>query len=389
LYGKRESKYDFLNTNTLDKIDFTELNPISPYYFFVPKEHLNEDVYRNWIGLNELLSINSTGIQTGNDNLLMAKSNDELINKIKSEFNFSINKQNIAKVSYRPFDDRVYFFLKSRTKNPTPIKIPLSYRSRYEVMKNFKYDNIGLVISRQWRNSDINSNYSNVFIVNQQAELALFLSANAGANIFPLFSYPDDNAQLIGGRIHNLNYAIITKIESELGLPFINENTRGIDGFSAMDLFDYIYAILHSPTYREKFKEFLKIDFPRIPIPKDSEIFWKLVNLGSQIRQIHLLQSPTTEQYITQYLIDGNNIVTKPRYQDDKVYINDSQYFNNVPNVAWNFYIGGYQPAQKWLKDRKDSTLDFEDILHYQKIIIALVETDRLMKEVDKIDFIN
>jgi predicted helicase len=148
---------------------------------------------------------------------------------------------------------------------------------------------------------------------------------------------------------------------------------------------DYIYAVLHSPTYREKYKEFLKIDFPRVPYPKDAATFWALVALGSEIRQLHLLESPKVEEYITQYPEDGNNIVTKPKYQEGKVYINDTQYFANVPEVAWHFYIGGYQPAQKWLKDRKERTLDFDDILHYQQMIVALTETDRLMREIDKI----
>ena len=167
--------------------------------------------------------------------------------------------------------------------------------------------------------------------------------------------------------------------------------------FAPIDILDYIYAVLHSPTYREKYKEFLKIDFPRVPYPKDKETFWQLVKLGGEIRQIHLLESSVVENYITQYPIDGDNVVTKPHYfpipQNEKtedlqgnVYINETQYFANVPLKAWKFFIGGYQPAQKWLKDRKDRKLEFEDILHYQKIIVALSETDRLMKEIDKID---
>ena len=123
-----------------------------------------------------------------------------------------------------------------------------------------------------------------------------------------------------------------------------------------------------------------------MPYPKDKETFWQLVNFGSQIRKIHLLESPAVEKYITQYPIDGDNIVTKLRYQGGKVYINETQYFNNVPQTAWEFYIGGYQPVQKWLKDRKDRKLEFDDILHYQKIIVALTETDRLMNEINKID---
>ena len=156
--------------------------------------------------------------------------------------------------------------------------------------------------------------------------------------------------------------------------------------FAPIDILDYIYAVLHSPTYREKYKEFLKIDFPKIPYPKDTKTFWELVALGSQIRQIHLLESSKVEEYITEFNIDGDCVVNKPNYKDGKVYINETQYFENVPEVAWNFYIGGYQPAQKWLKDRKDRKLEFDDIAHYQKIIVALFETDRLMKEIDKIE---
>ena len=123
-----------------------------------------------------------------------------------------------------------------------------------------------------------------------------------------------------------------------------------------------------------------------MPYPKDRETFIQLCELGSELRQIHLLESPTVEKYITQYPIDGTNEISKPKYENGKVFINETQYFDNVPEVAWNFFIGGYQPAQKWLKDRKERTLEFEDILHYQKIIVALTETDRLMKEIDKIE---
>ena len=177
--------------------------------------------------------------------------------------------------------------------------------------------------------------------------------------------------------------------------------------FAPIDLLDYIYAVLHSPTYREKYKEFLKIDFPRVPYPTNQETFWKLVKLGGEIRQIHLLESPEVSEYITQYPIDGDNIVIKPHFViandseaistnetasclavTGRVYINDTQYFDKVPEIAWNFYIGGYQPAQKWLKDRKGRELGFEDILHYQKIIVALTETDRIMKEIDKIEIL-
>jgi very-short-patch-repair endonuclease len=164
------------------------------------------------------------------------------------------------------------------------------------------------------------------------------------------------------------------------------------DEFAPIDLLDYIYAVLHSPSYREKYKEFLKIDFPRVPYPKDKNTFWQLVKLGGELRQIHLLESPVVNHFITTFPMDGDNIVTKPKFHCSKdkkignVYINDMQYFGNVPEYVWIFYIGGYQPAQKWLKDRKNRKLDVDEIYHYQKIIAALAETDRLMKEIDKIE---
>ena len=211
-----------------------------------------------------------------------------------------------------------------------------------------------------------------------------------GVNLFPLYLYPENKGQQTIGqtseRTPNLNTEIVKQIAEKLGLTFTNEKEITKNTFAPLDILDYIYAVLHSPMYREIYKEFLKTDFPRVPYPKDKEKFWQLVKLGGEIRQIHLLESSTVEKYVTQYPEDGDNIVTKPKYQDGKVYINDTQYFDNVPQVVWEFYIGGYQPAQKWLKDRKDRKLEFDDILHYQKIIVALSETDRLMKEIDKIE---
>ncbi len=201
-------------------------------------------------------------------------------------------------------------------------------------------------------------------------------------------------------RTPNLDTEIVDQIAENLGLTFTDEKEDTPGTFAPIDILDYIYAVLHSPTYREKYREFLKIDFPRVPYPKDQDTFWQLVKLGGEIRRIHLLESPKVEQYITQYPVSGDNIITRkmtkasPGFIPDpdnpeigKVYINNTQFFANVPEIAWDFYIGGYQPAQKWLKDRKGRELSFEDILHYQKIIVALTETDRLMKEIDKIDF--
>jgi hypothetical protein len=327
----------------------------------------------------------------------------------------------------------------------------------------------------------------------QNLSFVLKAHSNAGlryASSVDATQPPTDTS--IPKRVPNLNREIVDKIAKGLGIEFVSEesgvrgqglgNREQVDSappaslretiqnstfktqnyFTPIDLLDYIYAVLHSPAYREKYKEFLKIDFPRVPYPGElgnrdqgsgvseqghsatsaspreniqnstlkiqnsREVFFKLVALGKQLREIHLLESPVVENYITEYPISGDNRVEKINFElsglryartlsnsdqvcvskcratqpptDElnsklkiqnsklgKVYINDTQYFDGVPQVAWDFFIGGYQPAQKWLKDRKGRVLDFDDILHYQKIIVALTETDRLMKEVDRI----
>jgi predicted helicase len=138
---------------------------------------------------------------------------------------------------------------------------------------------------------------------------------------------------------------------------------------------------LHSPDYRQRYNEFLRVDYPRIPIPTQAE-FDHLVPLGRELRELHLMRSPVMDEYHTTFPISGDCLVEKIRYADSRVWINKTQYFGNVLELAWNFYIGGYQPAQKWLKDRKGRQLSDADLVHYQRIIKILLETDRIMKEI-------
>ncbi len=171
--------------------------------------------------------------------------------------------------------------------------------------------------------------------------------------------------------------------------------------FASIDILDYIYAALHSNSYREKYNDFLRSDFPWVPYPKNTDTFWKLVELGVELRQTHLMESPKIGQLITQYPVSGTNMVDKIRftiydYEQSfpgkeypnylgTVYINANQYFADVPVSVWELSIGGTQPAQKWVSKRKGKILSDDDIIHYQKIIVALEETNRLMNEVDKI----
>jgi predicted helicase len=398
LQGSREFKYDFLNKNNLKSLKWNLLNFTKPNYFFVSKNFDGIKQYDKYFNVSELFLINSVGVVTSCDDKVLAENKTELKIKIENNFKEEVySTDKILNYLYRPFETKKIYY------EPKYLG-----RSREKIMQHYKKDNVGLIISKQ-------------FGGHKQFILLVTNSINDKSSQpfapyynHPLYLYPETKDQQTidqtTERIPNLNTEIVKQIAEKLGLiynpnpknPFetgkdillkATQNTpnssvsaKNHSLLNPIDILDYIYAVLHSPTYREKYKEFLKIDFPRVPYPKDKDTFWQLVKLGGEIRQIHLLESPIVEKFITQYPIDGNNVVGKTKYQDGKVYINDTQYFDSVPQVAWEFYIGGYQPAQKWLKDRKERKLEFDDILHYQKIIVALSETDRLMKEIEKIE---
>lgn len=438
LFGKRELKYDFLLSNSLKTVPYKELPNVAPNYFFVSKDFEEQKTYNKGFSVNELFPTNSVGIVTARDNFTIHETKEQ-VKEVIDEFlsiddesarkRFNLGKDvrdwqvnfartdllnhypdicKFCKISYRPFDDKwTYFTGKSKGFHCYP---------RNEVMQHFiNGANLGLFIGRQGQVVG-SMTWNLAFITNTISDFNLYY--RGGGISFPLYLYNEkskavqsnlfEDIPIYGDKEFknesdkveepqfayrnlayrpNLSQKIVRAIEKSLGISFIIQVYKTSNAeFGEVDLLDYIYAVLHSPTYREKYKEFLKIDFPRVPYPKDQETFWQLVKLGGEIRQIHLLESPTVEKYITQYPIDGSNEVSKPKYEDGKVFINETQYFDNVPEVAWDFYIGGYQPAQKWLKDRKERTLVFDDIQHYQKIIVALTETDRIMKEIDKIE---
>lgn len=415
LWGKRDVKYDFLLKNSLNSIDYKNIQYSKPFYFFIPKNEDGKAQYENGFRIDSIFLKNVSGIVTMGDNFIVEENKDVLrrriwdyLNgntskeKLNNEFGLGKNyadfiiankekikfdEEKLVLMSYRPFDNK-YTYFDNR----------LIWRWREEVMKNFlSGKNVGLVVARQCV-----SDWRYVFISNLIGEFNLTSTAGrfGSGYYFPLYLYPENSEQYSTDdldRTPNLNMRIVDKIATQINHAFLpDENlvcdlAPGIDGsFSPLDLLDYIYAVLHSPTYREKYKEFLKIDFPRVPYPKNAETFWQLAELGAQLRETHLMENVSRKDVArnvsVKYDIPGDHIVENIVYKNDKIYINKTQYFDNVPQIAWNFYIGGYQPAQKWLKDRKGRALSYDDILHYQNIIGALLETDRLMKEIDKIE---
>ncbi len=428
LYGKRNIKYKFLSKNNLKEIPFVKIPNKEPMYFMVQKDFETEEKYNEGFSVNDLFPVNSVGIVTARDNFTIHNTKKEVVETIDKFLSLSDeeartafqlgkdvrdwkvsyakkdlqdnypNDRKIVPINYRPFDNRWTFY--------TGNSKGFHCYPRAGVMNHLIYKNLALVfkLGNSEENSVSGMITKNIIDFRSWSRPGM----QGGDYIAPLYLYPDptDQQTLTANpeRVPNFNMEIIKEFEEKTNLHFFGEITdpeinTPTNVFTPEDLLHYIYAVLHSPTYRKTYKEFLKIDFPRVPFPKNPKQFYNLAELGRQLTEIHLLESDVVNQFITTYPIDGDNIVTRkmtsksPGYESEgtergKVYINDTQYFDNVPLVAWEFYIGGYQPAQKWLKDRQGRELTFDDILHYQKIIVALTETNRIMGEIDGIEII-
>ena len=340
LYGKREEKYDFLTNTSFSEVKYQELQPVAPMYFFVPKNFGLMDEYEKGVSISSLFSLGSMGITTGHDKEMVS------LQSFKSDYNFQY--------SYRPFDIRwINYDVKQIT------------RARANVMNNLKKPNIALCLIK------VNSSSDGLFKVLMSAGLTdkTILSSKDNANVFPLYLYTKE----FGEEKKNPN---LKKEEWQKFNDAVGKET------TPEEILAYIYAVLHSPSYRERYKEFLKVDFPRIPLPKTAKEFNRLTAIGQQLIDLHLMNNTQSWKCTTTFPEVGSQQVDFQEWKDGQVWINDKQYFGNVPESVWEFYIGGYQPAQKWLKDRKGRTLSFDEIKHYLHIIHALEETERLMKEI-------
>ncbi len=380
LYGERKDKFEFLFNTRFEDVKWQELKYSEPYYFFVPKDFGLKDEYDKGFRVNEFFAEYNSGIQTKRDDLTIKFNKQEIEKTIDNINNLSDqeikNKYQLPedgrdwkinwaredvknggvfeKIYYRPFDNRYTFY----TGNSKGF---MAY-PRDKTNKNISQKgNISLLFTR---NFDSEGEYNYISISNHISDIH---SAGGQTYVAPLYIYENQE------KIPNLNKEIWNKINEKVG------------GATPENILDYIYAVLHSPKYRERYKEFLKIDFPRVPYPEDKEKFWNLVKIGEKLRGLHLMTDKSGNDFITTYPMSGDNLVDKISYKDGNVYINKKQYFGNVPEIAWNFYIGGYQPAQKYLKDRKGRNLTSDEIEHYQKIIKVLVETDKIMRDIAEI----
>lgn len=437
-YGKRQEKYDRLDETSLANIPWTKLQTPEPYYFFVPKDFGAEEKYMKGFSVNEIFKEFNSWIQTKNDKLSVQFDNEtlkkvvldfqeleviDLKQKYKlndtSGWNIQDSKNDLLEnnieysdILYRPFDSRKTLF--------TGKSGWFIWRPRTKSFKNMLRENVWFVTTKQLSTFE----FQHILISKSYIESgAISVQTKEWWYFFPLYLYPEQPQEslMYSGsssewrmtKVPNFNSEIIAEIEKKLGLKMSPDSGEsGLVGkFTPEDILDYIYAVLHSRSYRETYKEFLKIDFPRVPFDVSAEIFWQMVTLGRELRSWHLLENEKLipQNFITTYPIDGDNLVEKVKYIPDNlrhpelvsgsmdaeihsewretgsVFINDTQYFSGVPANVWEFFIGGYQPAQKWLKDRKGRNLGYEDIIHYGKIILTLSETIRIMDQIESV----
>ena len=394
LYGRRQDKYAYLDANGLMDIPFQEVRYKAPMYFFVPKNFSAEEDYNKGFGINELFPLYSVGVMTMRDEFNIADTENEVykrtldlvclpnaelrdkynlldsrdwsIERAKKDVGNEVDKEKITAILYRPFDTKFLYYT-GKTNG-------IVARPRFRLFCHMlNYKNLGLIVGRQGQAVG-NIDWSLIFVTNTIVDLNAY--RRGGGCTFPLYQTNSGEA----GRFFE---------DSDLTPNFAPNIIKGIEKVlgekvEPLELFDYIYAVLHNPAYRERYREFLKIDFPRIPYPSDPVLYHRLAQKGSELRRLHLLDGSSVWQVKTTYPISGTNEVENLTYTGGAVYINEQQYFGNVSREAWEFYIGGYQPAQKWLKDRKGRTLSFSDIRHYQEIITALEGTIEIMKEIEQ-----
>jgi len=431
LFGLREFKSEWLITHHRDlgSIKWNLLSPQSPFYLFAPQDIELRAEFESYWKITELLPVNSVGIVTARDSLTIHWTRDEVWETVNDFSSLSVDnarlkynlgkdardwkvayaqqdlinskllKNKIEPVYYRPFDTRhTYYTGRSRGFICMP---------RPDVMNHLRTgNNISLLICRQ----QSHIGFRHVLCSRNISECcAVSLQTREIDYVFPLYLYRSNdnhhqkkykqtslfNESLTiepAVRLPNISPEFISELEKKFRLNFTLEQTGDLQNtFGPLDIFNYVYCILHSPAYRQRYAEFLKIDFPRLPITSNLEFFSQLCKLGSQLVALHLLEdsrlqqgAPELEQ--VQFHFDPGVSVAAgfPKYEYGRVLVNREQYFEGVPEEVWSFYIGGYQVCHKWLKDRRGRQLSAEDILHYKKIVVALGETIRLMEQIDE-----
>ena len=409
LYGLRTEKYEFLNSHSVGDIKYQKANPTleNMYRFDIQDESLRSE-WRRKPSIEEIFKLNAVGLVTARDSLCIQDTVQKMSDVVQDFVQLGIEEarekyhlgddvrdwkvasaqqdirnrrlQNgavdlslISPISYRPFDKKYIYY--------TEVSKGFICMPRYGVQKHLRNgDNIAIITSRQGREAE-RSVWSTAYVTDTLVDFNIF--RRGGGNIFPMYQIADD-----GTKFENITDEFFGELEKATGLKHhaLDDASDVADTeFTTLDIMDYIYAILYAPSYRTKYKALLDSEFPRIPLPKNKTQFEALVDLGRQLRELHLSKQEGSFDSDVTYPETGDNVVSQYKFKDDCVYINKSQYFGNIPKEAWEFFIGGYQPLEKWLKDRKGQELSFDEITHYQYMVYAISKTIDLMSQIDQI----
>ncbi|MBN1471563.1 MAG: N-6 DNA methylase [Syntrophaceae bacterium] len=409
LYGLREVKYDWLAGKDFKQKHYQAIEPDSPYYFLVKRDTEKIKEYLNWKAINEIFPVNSVGIVTARDEFVIdfdknvlrnriaqlesKKQTDEIIAqayglKDKSNWKLSNLRNQIKELSdsenfikpiqYRPFDNRYIFYHES-----------LVERTRHDVMRHMLESNLGLTIGRAGQVVGLEYLWNLVFVSENIIDFNLYY--RGGELLFPLYLYKEKVQKK--SHFHTL---MLFEPEADYGgkdkIPNIDKavyeklNNAYKKKLTPEEILYYIYAVFYSNIYRGKYAEFLKIDFPRVPFTAHYKVFSRMAEQGKQLTDLHLMKSDLLDKPIAKYQGKGDNDkIEKITYveKEQKIYINKEKCFDNISPGLWNYQIGGYQVLQKYLKDRKDRTMD--DPRYYCRIVTAIDATIALQNQIDKI----
>ncbi|EGQ2323402.1 DNA methyltransferase [Campylobacter jejuni] len=373
LYGKRKDKYEFLYENDLNSIKWTLVKNNEPFYLFLPQNNDLLEEYNKGISVKDIFMLSSVGIASSKDAILISTNNKKLEQQVYNFYN-EFDKKYIKEIAYKPFDtQKIYYDIK---------KVE---RPRIDIMEHFLgYENIGLIYDRGTNLKEI----SNLFISSKVIDKHL---VGANSYVSPLYLYPTTRSKkFLKKENPNFNEENFTsKIENfkESFRTFIDELYK--EKFSPEDILGYIYAVLFHKIYREKYLDFLKIDFPKIPFTKDKNTFKNLSKLGLKLVNLHLLKNDELDFNVGEALFkdikNKNFKIQKIKYNKDvkELFINESLYFNKVSPEIYEFKIGGYAVLDKYLKSHKEEDIDHK---HFTLIIQTLDETLKIQDEISKIN---
>lgn len=388
IWGSRSDKNATLFDLSITEPAFTPIKRQASRFEFVPRSEESLSVYSSGFSIERLMLQNTTGIQSGRE--------DELIGSDKSDLEkflvprFPRQSFEVVRYLHKPFDFRWFAYFNDPGPFMDGVRLPKSYRARNAISVHLQSLNLSLLFARSNKSSTIDH-----FFVSETISDVKCAERTTGSMFAPLYLYagsgPQTDAFAGNKRTLNLDPKLYGAICKSAGIDPADQAVdgdfrarRGDARPSEIKVFDYIYGVLHSLDYRATYAEFLKIDYPRIPYPPTPELFREVSGKGEALRRLHLMEAAAVGETPYPYHGEGDDVVATgyPKIHGGKVYINREQYFDAVPEVAWTFSIGGYQPAQKWLKDRRGLSLSWSDVGHYQKILKILSKTDQIMREI-------